>query len=288
MPPRTPAIRYLQHHAGDGRIAGIGPSSLPPDWSTLYGLNDVRGYDSPQPSLRFAQLWAMMVEPSGEPARVSSLTPSGVKLFGMLGARYVVVDPGAASPFSSLAAAYQGRDATIFANRAALPRALVVGSVEAVGSEQSELEAVASPTFDPRAQAVVRQDELGRAPPPNGGSGDVRIIGEGNAHVTLKASLNRAGLVVLTDQYAPGWSVRVDGRPAKALQTNVVLRGVVVPAGTHRVEWRYSVPGLRLGAVLSGIGLLLALGWAAVLAGRARRISRRSVRRSVFCLFSVF
>lgn len=31
------------------------------------------------------------------------------------------------------------------------------------------------------------------------------------------------------------------------------MRGVSVPAGTHVIVWRYRVPGLRLGAILSGL-----------------------------------
>jgi uncharacterized membrane protein YfhO len=46
----------------------------------------------------------------------------------------------------------------------------------------------------------------------------------------------------LDDAWAPGWSVTVDGRPARALQADVVMRGVVVPAGEHEIVWRYRVP----------------------------------------------
>jgi uncharacterized membrane protein YfhO len=53
----------------------------------------------------------------------------------------------------------------------------------------------------------------------------------------------------------------------------MVLRGVVVPAGTHEVVWRYRVPGLRMGLALSATGLLVMLAWAGwvTVATRARR-----------------
>jgi uncharacterized membrane protein YfhO len=82
------------------------------------------------------------------------------------------------------------------------------------------------------------------------------------------------GLVVLDDTWGPGWSVRVDGREAQPLQANVVLRGVVVPAGEHELVWSYRVPGLRAGAALSAIGLLAMLAWAGALIARARRRPR--------------
>ena len=100
--------------------------------------------------------------------------------------------------------------------------------------------------------------------------GRARIVDESNARVTIRATLARRGLVVLTDQWMDGWTVRIDGRPAPILRTDMLLRGVIVPAGAHTVEWSYRVPGLRAGAALSAVGLLALLGWTAVLV-RARR-----------------
>ena len=268
-PSRTPAIAYLQRHARDTRIAGIG-YTLPADYSGVYGLHDIRGDDPPLPTMDMVRLLAA-ADPQAEPSVLATITPASLKLIGMLGARYVIANPEATSPLPGLHPVYRGRDAVVFANDLALPRAWAARYVEVVGEAQTALAAVAGEAFDPRSQAVVRQDQLGGAPPPTGGAGSVRVVGEGNARVTLEARLSRRSLVVLDDQYLPGWTVAVDGRPAHAVRTNVLLRGVIVPAGTHRIEWSYRVPGLRAGAALSGVGLLAALTWAGVLVMRARR-----------------
>jgi len=271
VPRQTPAVAYLERHRDDGRILGLG-AALPADWSTVYGLRDVRGYDAPEPTLRFARLWSLVE--ATDPSSFASPTPTGLKVLGMLGARYVVADPGIGSSLPELTVAYSGRDATVFENRQALPRAFVPASVEALYEEQTELAAVAAPSFDPRVQAVVPQQALGGAPAPNGGVGTVRVAREGNASVTLDAQLDRPGLVVLDDQYMSGWSVSVDGRPARVVPTDVVLRGVVVPAGRHEVAWRYRVPGLPLGAALSLAGALALLAWGLLLRRSARTASR--------------
>ncbi|MFN8633274.1 MAG: hypothetical protein U0893_05405 [Chloroflexota bacterium] len=59
--------------------------------------------------------------------------------------------------------------------------------------------------------------------------------------------------MVVNERYAEGWRATVDGAPAEIYPTNVVMRGVVVPAGASVVELRY-VPFLFTG---TGIGLLL-------------------------------
>jgi hypothetical protein len=273
IPPRTPAIAYLQRRADEGRIAGIG-YTLPPDWSTIYGLHDVRGYDAPQPTLRFVGLWQTF-EPGREPTGINALGDLTAKVVGLLGGRYVIADPDVpAADELGLRTVYRGRDATIFENELVVPRAFVARWIDVASSDAAELGLVAEATFDPRSHAIVRRDELGDAAAPAGGSGTARVVAETNTSVTIHATLARRGLVVLDDQWMPGWSVRVDGRPAPVLQTDVVLRGVIVPPGTHEVEWSYRVPGLRLGAALSGLALLVLLGCAGVLGLRARRMRR--------------
>ena len=274
-PPRTPAIAFLQRHAGDGRIAGIG-FAVANDWSTVYGLRDVRGYDAPQPSLRFHRLW-QAIEP-GQPLHttytLSSLEATSLNVLGLLGARWITAEAGPHAGLRDLTPVYAGRDATILENARAMPRAIVAGRVQVAGNEDEELAAVSAQGFDPRTDAVVRRDELGGADAPSAGpGGSARVVAEQNSHVTLAATLPRRGVVLLDDAWAPGWSVTVDGRPARALQADMVLRGVVVPAGTHRVVWSYRVPGLRAGAALSLLGLLIAAGWGGWLLVRRRRTS---------------
>lgn len=275
IPPRTPAIAYLQQRAADGRFVGL-RGALMNDWSTVYGLRDARGYDAPQPSRRFFRLWRI-AHPEQVPWRlfdVPALTPQGLRVLSLLGARWVVAEPGAPLPPSSgLSDAYRGADATIFANENAAPRARVARDVVVAGDAEHELAAVLAPAFDPRRDAVVRRVEVG-ASPPSGAAGSARVIAETNASVTLRATLARPGLVVLGDAWAPGWSVTVDGRPARPLQADVVMRGVAVAAGEHEIVWRYRVPGLATGALLSALGLAALLAWTGLLVRRARRVVR--------------
>ena len=75
---------------------------------------------------------------------------------------------------------------------------------------------------------------------------------------------------MLGDQLLDGWSVRVDGRDATPVRVDAVLRGVVVGPGSHEIVWSYRVPGLRAGAAVSALSLVLLLG-AGLLLPRVRR-----------------
>ena len=274
VPPRTPAVAFLERHRAAGRIVGI--EAMGADWSTLYRLRDVRGFDQPLPTSRFFRLWRTM-DATADPFSLTTLTERSPRVLGLLGARYLLMPPGSRTSLAGLRRVYDGADATIVENRLAAPRAFVAREVRVAPGANAELEAIAEERFDPRRDATLRAPELdGAAPPPaRGGAGSARVVDERNASVTLRARLAHSGLVVLDDQWAPGWSVEVDGRAAPALQANAVLRAVVVPAGEHEVVWSYRVPGLRLGAALSALGLALAAAWGVALVVRGRRRRER-------------
>lgn len=270
IPRPTGAIRYMRLHVGDGRIAGI-PNTIQTDWPTVYGLADVRGRDAPQPSMRFAHLWSALDE--FEVAMIRLFDKTSVNVLGLLGARLLLTPPDLDLRMRDVTLVYSGPDAAVFANRRAVPRAFVPERVRVVRGEYGALGTTFRPSFDPRRTAVVRRDDLGDAAAPRSGAGVARVVRETNSRVVLAATLERPSLVVLADQLAPGWRVRVDGRPAEALYVDVVLRGVGVPVGRHVVEWSYQVPGLRRGAAISAIGLCLALAWGCAIhmRGRTRR-----------------
>jgi Bacterial membrane protein YfhO len=294
IPPHSDAIRFLEAHRDEGRIVGLGEAARN-DWMLTYGLRDIRGYDPPQPSKRYLRLWRE-AEP-GQIAwvtfRMETLTHAALQVASVLGARYLVADPGSEIVGSrgrrsahGLRVAYDGIDARVFSNAHAVPRAMVAPRVRVVAGEAAARATLVEGRFDPRREVVVERDAEGTgamgalgaaaaASPAGGGagsSGRVSVSDRSGASVGIHAQLARPGLVVLNDAMAPGWSVQVDGHDARAVRVNDVMRGVAVGAGTHEVVWHYRVPGLRAGALLSLLGLLLCAGLAVAMRRRPDRV----------------
>ena len=73
--------------------------------------------------------------------------------------------------------------------------------------------------------------------------------------------------MVLTDLDYPGWKATVDGQPSPIVTSNLLYRGVVIPAGQHEIVHRYHPAALVRGA-LAGGALLAALLCALLLAQR--------------------
>jgi uncharacterized membrane protein YfhO len=67
------------------------------------------------------------------------------------------------------------------------------------------------------------------------------------------------GMVVESENYAPGWVATVDGNPAPIYEAYTALRAVVVGAGVHRIEMSYrpwSVIGGGVGTLSAFLGAL--------------------------------
>jgi uncharacterized membrane protein YfhO len=77
----------------------------------------------------------------------------------------------------------------------------------------------------------------------------------------IETQAEHASALVVSEINYPGWNATVDGVKAPIYQTDYLLRGVILPAGAHRVEMRYEPWTARLGAAVSlgSLGLILAL-----------------------------
>jgi hypothetical protein len=152
----------------------------------------------------------------------------------------------------------------------AYPRQWLVYRAEGRDSEDAVLEALADKP-DLRRVAFVAG-----APPalgPEGGEeprGEVRAGARTAQGMEYSVTTPAPALLVMNEGYWPGWRARVDGREAEVLRVNGGMRGVVVPAGEHRVELRYRPPSLWQGAAGSALGLVAL----AALARRGRRRER--------------
>ena len=108
--------------------------------------------------------------------------------------------------------------------------------------------------------------------PAEGKVGEVRWVHDDIDHLTLEATLEQPGLLVLNDLAATGWTAEVDGAASPLVVVNALVRGVRLTPGTHRVSFSYEVPRLHLGLALAAAGLLAVLLLLAVHA-RGRRTS---------------
>jgi hypothetical protein len=65
------------------------------------------------------------------------------------------------------------------------------------------------------------------------------------------------GAFRLTEQFFPGWTATIDGAPIAIERCHEAFQCVVLPAGEHRVEFRYRSRTLLIGLAISLLSALL-------------------------------
>src|SRR5205085_12603574 len=87
---------------------------------------------------------------------------------------------------------------------------------------------------------------------------------DGERSVTLAVDASRPAQLVLADTYYPGWKATVDGHGVPIHPADAAFRGVAVPAGRHTVRFSYEPSSVRVGALLSLLGVLVVIAGFAV------------------------
>jgi hypothetical protein len=161
---------------------------------------------------------------------------------------------------------YSG-DVKIYENSTVLPRAFFVSDVQSAVSDNEAVELMQAQTFDPGKMVVIadggnermRERENSPSIPP---SLRPSIVSYSPEQVVIDVTPASDGYLVLTDAYYPGWVATVDGQPANIERADILFRAVRVPAGQHRVEFRYQPQSFSIGVVISiGTAVVLVGAW---------------------------
>jgi hypothetical protein len=264
--PRIPILEQLGKSA-PGRI--IGYSCFPALLGTTHGLRDIRGYDGVDPARLidllaiagdsrtpfYAYAFAQVLTPKAAPAPEGGirLTP----IMDMLNVRYVIFR-GAPNPVDR--PLLQGPDYFVLVNRSALERVFVPRRVEMVADDKVRLDKLGSPDFDARSVAYVESPvDL-----PGSCRGAAEILDENPTRIRVALRMETPGLVILADRWDKGWRAYLDGKAVSILRTNHAIRGVLVPAGSGTLEFRYEPPSFVWGLRLAGLTAIVLLGWVGV------------------------
>jgi hypothetical protein len=141
-----------------------------------------------------------------------------------------------------------------------LPRAYLVGEILPVADGDAALAMIASDAFAPERSVMLE------AVPPNyrqaaSVGGSVEVVRYTTNQAEMKVRTAQDAILVFSDSYYPGWVAEVDGSETAIYKANVTQRAVVVPAGEHRVRFRFEPVTVVVGFWVSLGALLGLLAW---------------------------
>ncbi len=161
-------------------------------------------------------------------------------------------------PLNSLRPIAEGKNWHLYARPKAFPRAFVLPDSCGIPKETT-LDEVLDGSLPLRGGILSRQPEW-----------SARVTSYAQHDVTVVAKLDGPGTLVLTDAWYPGWQALVDGSRVRLDLAYGLFRSVHLGPGRHAVQFRYDPRSLRVGALISllGVGALVA----SVAPGKRRRI----------------
>jgi len=181
------------------------------------------------------------------------LSKNNSKVINMLNTKYFI-------------AGKEGEEPRAQINPQAMGNAWFVKNYSLAANADSELNALN--TFNPTTTAIVDkryEAELkGFANNFNDSLAQVKLTSYKANELKYKSSAAQTGLIVFSEiYYQPGWNATIDGKPAPHFRTNYILRGMIVPAGTHEITFKFEPTSYKTGqsiALVSSILIFAFLG----------------------------
>ena len=137
-----------------------------------------------------------------------------------------------------------GPDVWIYRLRSPSPRLKFLRRVQIADADATTTsgQLLASPSLD---RVLIDDDTLPSGVyPAEASAGRARIVSWRPSGVEIETESDLGGMLALHDIYYPGWIAEIDGARAPILRADVLFRGLEVPAGRHRIVFRFTPFGL--------------------------------------------
>jgi hypothetical protein len=185
----------------------------------------------------------------------AQMSKNNMAVYNMLNTRYFIVPAQDGQP-------------SVQRNPEALGNAWFVKEVKQVNNADEELKALDA--FDPRQTAFVDKrfaDQLKAVNPQADTSATIRLTDYKPNHLTYESDSKVAQVAVFSEIYYRGgidWKAYVDGQETPHFRANYILRAMTVPAGKHKIEFKFDPPAVKTG---QQIDRFAAAAWILLLVG---------------------
>lgn len=264
--PETELTRFLRSQPQPCRVDASPLPEIRPGYLTRYDIETLWGYDGIYPA-RILRVLEQSATPSwrsiGPACSIDFyLQPEGA------------LDREEVKDRLKWAGTIDGID--VFENLEALPRARLVGRVLVVSDADRLFERCAEPDFDPRTMAITESPPRAPLPPTAEHlEGTAAVVSRSSGRVVIDAEAGADCVLVVADAYYPGWRAYVDSTEVEVFPVYHAFRGVVLPEGKHRVEFRMQPRVFRFALGVSSFTLLTSAVVAAVHLVRLRAAVKR-------------
>ncbi len=150
---------------------------------------------------------------------------------------------------------YSGEAPPIDNSMNALGNAWFVQNIKMIPSADEEMTSIAD--LNPAISAVVHQEFSGivKEPTQVDSTAFITLTEYASKILTYSSHSSTEAPAIFSEIYYPaGWVCRIDGNEVPTFRANYVLRGVMIPAGDHTVEWSFEPKTYSQGIMINWVG----------------------------------
>jgi hypothetical protein len=123
------------------------------------------------------------------------------------------------------------------------------------------LEAMASPSFDPRQVVYLPREARPFIIATNRAASEIIRADFGRQHAEIQIRSQTPSLLTIAQADYHRWQADVDGRPAKIWRANFAYQALEIPAGRHSVHLKYEDRLFQAGSLISILSIVACLLW---------------------------
>lgn len=235
--PQTASIDFIKNNIGDYRIATADSRILPPNFSSIYGLQSIEGYD-PLFLNRYAEFISAInrnkpnIDPPFGFNRIVRVENFSSDLFDLFGVKYVLSLSDVSE--EGFIRVFEEGQTKVYENKNVYPRVFFINNVVAAKDKQDAINFMFDPLFDPRKTAIIEKSLEKR----DIGIGKAEIKSYSENRVVITTENDKDGFLILTDTFYPTWHAKIDNKSeVEVFISDYVFRGIFVPAGEHTVQF---------------------------------------------------
>ena len=212
------------------------------DGSTSYFHNSIGGYHAAKLG-RYQELFDFQI------------AKNNMQVLNMLNTKYFIVDNDKGEKQAQL-------------NPDANGNAWFVDNVKVVNSTNEEmlaLDSLKTKEVAVYAKSLIKQKEI-KFPQEKDSTATIALLNYDVTTLTYQSKTAKEQFAVFSEiYYRDGWNAYVDGKLTPHFRVNYVLRGMIVPAGKHTIEFKFEPKVIQQGKIISlssyGLLIFITVGW---------------------------
>lgn len=165
-------------------------------------------------------------------------------ILNMLNTKYVIYNPNAAPVFNP---SYMGN-------------AWFVNKIKWVANPDEEIAAIGGTNLKTTAVVDQRFKEVVQSYGVDSVQGSINLVNYAPNQLLFESETPQNQVAVFSDiYYDKGWNAYIDGKQVDLFRANYVLRGLMIPAGEHTIEFKFEPKAFSRGQLLAAISSITIL-----------------------------